>query len=124
MSVTRVLPNEDEFEGVEILSQTGTTKTPDINESEAGAIEPRQQTDTPEMLPDNAPLNQLVSWQQFLSLLLKTGGWTVAVLLAFRFVVVPLLTAGNTPVALTLAIAVSIFLVLCAISGLVREFRR
>ncbi|MBN3871589.1 MAG: hypothetical protein HWQ23_15310 [Nostoc sp. JL33] len=95
-----------------------------INESEAGAIEPRQQTDTPEMLPDNTPFNQLLSWQQFLSLLLKTGGWTVAVLLAFRFVVAPLLTAGNTPVTLILAISVSIFLILCAISGLVREFRR
>jgi len=62
--------------------------------------------------------------QQFLSLLLITGGWTVAVLLAFRFVLVPLLTAGNTPVALTLAIAVSIFLVVCAAGALVRELKR
>ncbi|MEH2413320.1 MAG: hypothetical protein V7K36_32130 [Nostoc sp.] len=41
-------------------------------------------------------------------------------MLAFRFVLVPLLTASNTPVALTLAIAVSIILVFCAIGALVR----
>jgi hypothetical protein len=127
MSVVPVLPVEDDFEGVEPLSETDTYKMPDINESDPGALQPYSpypQADKPEVLVDDAPLSESASWRQFLSILLKTGGWTVAVLLAFRFVLVPLLTAGNTPVALTLAIAVSIFLVLCAVGALVRELKR
>jgi hypothetical protein len=127
MSVVPVLPAEDDFEAVEPLSKTDAYKMPDINESDPGVLQPYSpypQTDKPEISADDVSLSEWASWRQFLSLLLRTGGWTVAVLLAFRFVLVPLLTAGNTPVALTLAIAVSIFLVLCAVGALVRELKR
>lgn len=125
MPTVPVLPAvEDDFEQKEVLSESGAREVLDIGESEPGALQPYPQADKPEVLVDDAPPSELVSWRQFLSLLLKTGGWTVAVLLAFRFVLVPLLTAGNTPVALTLAIAVSIFLVLCAVGALVRELKR
>jgi hypothetical protein len=142
MVVTSAMPNEEpnfpgNTEGVEERAfRTSTSKTPDINENEAGAIEPRrsgsseifiprretQETDTPEMLSDS-PLNQLVSLQPVLTLLLKTGGWTVAVLVAFRWVVIPLVTVNN-PVSLTLAISVSIFLILSGITFLVRECKK
>lgn len=128
MPTVPVLPAvEDNFEQKEVLSESGAREMLEIGESEPGELQPYSpypQADKPEVLVDDAPLSELVSWRQFLSLLLKTGGWTVAALLAFRFVLVPLLTAGNTPVALTLAIAVSIFLVLCAVGALVRELKR
>lgn len=113
---------EDDFE--EVLSESGTPEVSDIGESEPGALQPYPQTGKREISADDVSLSEWASWPQFLSLLLRTGGWTVAVLLAFRFVLVPLLTAGNTPVVLTLAIAVSIFLVLCAVGALVRELKR
>ncbi|WDD36077.1 hypothetical protein PQG02_32270 (plasmid) [Nostoc sp. UHCC 0926] len=127
MFVVPVLPAEDDFEGIEPLSKTDAPKMPDINGSDPGAIQPYSscpQTDKPEASTDDVSLSEWASWRQFFSLLLRTGGWTVAVLLAFRFILIPLLAAGNTPVALTLAIAVSIFLVLCATSALVRELKR
>lgn len=122
-----VLPAvEDDFEQKEVLSESETPEVLDIDESERGELQPyppHPQASKPEILVDFS-LEEGASWRQFLSLLLLTGGWTVAVLLAFRFVLVPLLAAGNTPVALTLAIAVSIFLVLCAVGALVRELKR
>ncbi|TBR56659.1 hypothetical protein B4U84_28895 [Westiellopsis prolifica IICB1] len=128
MRTVPVLPAfVDDFEQKEALSESGTPEILDIGESEPGQLQPYSpypQADKPEVLVDDAPLSELVSWRQFLSLLLRTGGWTVAVLLAFRFVLMPLLAAGNTPVALTLAIAVSIFLVICAAAVLVRELKR
>jgi hypothetical protein len=128
MPTVPVLPViEDDFEQKEALSESGAPEVLDIDESEPGALQPYSpypQSNKPEVSADDVSLSEWASWRQFLSLLLRTGGWTVAVLLAFRFVLVPLLTAGNTPVALTLAIAVSIFLVLCAISALVREIKR
>jgi hypothetical protein len=117
---------EDDFEQKEVVSENETPETLNIDESEPGKLQPYSpypQADKPEILVDISS-SDWASWQQFLSLMLRTGGWTVAVLLALRFVLVPLLAAGNTPVALTLAIAVSIFLVLCAIGALVRELKR
>jgi hypothetical protein len=117
---------EDDFEQKELVSENETPETLDIDESEPGELQaysPYPQADKPEILVDISS-SDWASWQQFLSLLLRTGGWTVAVLLAFRFVLMPLLAAGNTPVALTLAIAVGIFLVLCAVGALVKEIKR
>lgn len=139
MVVTFAMPNEEPNlpkkleEGVEIKFPTATSETPDINENEPGAIEiraseifiPRRETqeiDTPEILPEPT-LNQLVSLQPVVTLLLKTGGWTVAVLLAFRWVVIPLVTVNN-PVSLTLAISLGIFLILSGITFLVRECKK
>jgi hypothetical protein len=128
MPTVPVLPViEDDFEQKEVLSESGAPEVLDIGESEPGTLQPYSpysQTGKPEVSADDVSLSEWASWRQFLSLLLRTGGWTVAVLLAFRFVLVPLLTAGNTPVALTLAITVSIFLVLCAVGALVRELKR
>lgn len=128
MPTVPVLPViEDDFEQKEALSESGASEVLDIDESEPGALQPYSsypQTNKPEISADDVSLSEWASWRQFLSLLLRTGGWTVAVLLAFRFVLVPLLTVGNTPVALTLAIAVGIFLVLCAVGALVRELKR
>ncbi|MBD2498421.1 hypothetical protein [Nostoc sp. FACHB-280] len=118
---------EDDFEQKEVLSESGVPEVLDIDESEPGALQPYSpypQAGKPEVSTHDVSLSEWASWRQFLSLLLRTGGWTVAVLLAFRFVLVPLLTAGNTPVALTLAIAVGIFLVLCAVGAVVRELKR
>lgn len=115
MHTVPVLPAfVNDFEQKEAPSESGTPEMPDIGESDSGELQLHP--------PDKVEI-ELVSWQQF-SLLLRTGGWTVAVLLTFRFVLVPLLAAGNTPVALTLAIGVSIFLVLCAIGALVKELKR
>lgn len=125
MRTVRVQPAiQEDFEQKEELFESGTPKVLDIGESEPGELQPYLQADKPEIFIDDTYLCERASWQQFLSLLLRTGGWTVAVLLAFRLVLIPLLTAGNTPVALTLAFAVSIFLVLCAVGALVRDFKR
>ncbi|BAY95940.1 MULTISPECIES: hypothetical protein [unclassified Tolypothrix] len=119
------LPNPDnEFESLEELSDSHSLEMSDINQSKSGEVQHYPYTHNSENRVDNNPLNEFVSWQQFFSLLLKTGGWTVAVLLAFRLVVIPLLTAGNTPVACILAIAVSVFLVLRAVGALIRELKR
>ncbi|HEY9798784.1 MAG TPA: hypothetical protein V6D25_00380 [Leptolyngbyaceae cyanobacterium] len=56
--------------------------------------------------------------------LLQVGGWTVSVLITFRLVMIPLLTAGSTPVTLTLAIGVSTFLVLCGICAVIKVLER
>ncbi|WDD30171.1 hypothetical protein PQG02_00130 (plasmid) [Nostoc sp. UHCC 0926] len=123
MRRVRILPAiEDDFEQKEVLSESDIPEVLDLGERESGELQPYSHD--PKILVDDVSLSEWASWQQFLSLLLKTGGWTVAVLLAFRFVLMPLLAAGNTPVSLTLAIAVSIFLVLCAVGALVREFKR
>ena len=117
---------EDNSEPKEVLSENETPEMLDIDTSEPGELQPcpqNPQPDKPE-IPVNDVFSEWASWRQFFSLLLKTGGWTAAVLLSFRFVIIPLLSAGNSPVALILAIAVSIFLVLCAIGALVREFKR
>ena len=128
MRKIQVLPAvEDDFEQEEVLSENETPELLDIDESEPGELQPYSrypQADKPEILVNDALLSEWESWRQFLSLLLKTGGWTVAVLLAFRLVVMSLVAAGNNPVALTLAIAVSVFLILCAVGALVREFKR
>ncbi|MEM1392123.1 MAG: hypothetical protein AAGG00_02310 [Cyanobacteria bacterium P01_H01_bin.150] len=118
---------EDNFEPEEVLSENETPEMLDIDTSEPGELQPYSrypQTDKPEILVDDTFFSEWASWRQFFSLLLKTGGWTAAVLLSLRFVIIPLLSAGNTLVALILAIAVSIFLVLCAISALVREIKK
>ncbi|NJL80852.1 MAG: hypothetical protein HC836_41360 [Richelia sp. RM2_1_2] len=118
---------EDNFEQEGVLSEDETPEILDIDASESGELQPYSQypqADKPKISVNDTFFSEWASWRQFFSLLLKTGGWTVAVLLAFRFVLIPLLTAGNTPVALTLAIAVSIFLVLCAVGALVRDFKR
>ncbi|OUL27900.1 hypothetical protein BV378_09100 [Nostoc sp. RF31YmG] len=77
----------------------------DFGKSEPGELQPYSLADKPEISADNTLLPEWASWQQFLSLVLRTRGSRVAVLLALRFVLVPLLTAGNISVALTLAIA-------------------
>lgn len=123
MPVLTVAGGEDDFERVD-LSKTNPPQMPDINENDPEAMQPYHRTSKPGMLTNDSSVNELILWGQFFSLLLKTGGWTVAVLLAFRFVLVPLLTVGNSPVALILASAVSIFLVLCAIGALVKELKR
>ena len=118
---------EDNFEQKEVLSENDVPEMLDADMSEPGELQPYPrypQVDKPENPVNDIFSSEWASWRQFFSLLLKTGGWTAAVLLAFRFVLIPLLSAGNTPVALTLAIAVSIFLVLCAVGALVRDFKR
>lgn len=118
---------EDNFEQKEVLSENEAPEMLDIDMSEPGELQPYPrypQADKPKNPVNDIFFSEWASWRQFFSLLLKTGGWTAAVLLAFRFVLIPLLSAGNTPVALTLAIAVSIFLVLCAVGALVRDFKR
>lgn len=118
---------EDNSEQEEALSESETLEVLDIDASEPGALQPYPQfpqPDKPEPPVNDTFFSEWASWRQFFSLLLKTGGWTAAVLLSFRFVLIPLLSAGNTPVALILAIAVSIFLVLCAISALIREIKK
>jgi hypothetical protein len=120
-----IMDIEDDLEQKEVVSENEIPETLDIDKSESGELQPYSlypQADKPEILVDISSSNW-ASWQQFLSLMLRTGGWTVAVLLAFRFVLMPLLADGNTPVALTLAIAVSIFLILCAVGALVKEIK-
>lgn len=117
---------EDNFEQEEALSESETPEVLDVEISEPGELQPYPQfpqSNKSEPSVNDTFFSEWASRRQF-SLLLKTGGWTVAVLLSFRFVLIPLLSAGNTPVALILAIAVSIFLVLCAVGALVREFKR
>lgn len=118
---------EDNFEQEEALSESETPEVLDIDASEPGELQPYPQFPQPDKT--EPPVNdtffsEWASWRQFFSMLLKTGGWTAAVLLSFRFVIIPLLSAGNSPVALILAMAVSIFIVLCAVGALVREFKR
>jgi hypothetical protein len=118
---------EDNFEQKEVLFENDTPEMLDIDMSEPGELQPYPrypQADKPEIPVKDTFFSEWASWRQFFSLLLKTGGWTAAVLLSFRFVIIPLLSAGNSPVALILAMAVSIFIVLCAIGALVREFKR
>lgn len=118
---------EDNFKQFEELSKSEIPEVLDVEISEPGELKPYSrypQTDKPEILVDDTFFSEWASWRQFFSLLLKTGGWTDAVLLSLRFVIIPLLSAGNSLVALILAVAVSIFLVLCAVGALVKEFKR
>jgi hypothetical protein len=96
----------------------------EVNESISGKIETLSQEDELGQKESNVSPYQQTTWLHFSYLLLRIGGWTVAVLLAFRLVIIPLLTAGNSPVALILASAVSAFLVLCAIAVVIRQLHR
>lgn len=118
---------ENNFEQFEELSKSEIPEVLDVEISEPGELKPYSQLPQPDKSEppvNDTFLSEWASWRQFFSLLLKTGGWTAAVLLSLRFVIIPLLSAGNSSVALILAIAVSIFLVLCAVGALVREFKR
>lgn len=88
------------------------------------AVEPEYQTEECESAVDNTSQDVQVLWIQFLRQLLKVGGWTVAVLLALRLLLVPLLSAGNTPVALVLAISIGVFLALAGICSIIRELKQ
>lgn len=102
---------------------TNDSEALDIDEGEPGAIEPLPQPDEPELTANDNLLSIQQSWMQFLYQLLKVGGPAVAVLLAFRLIVVPLLAAGNSLVALVLAIAVGAFLVTYGVGAVIKELR-
>jgi hypothetical protein len=55
--------------------------------------------------------------------LLLTGGWTAAVLVAFRIATLPLVVSGNGIAIVILASAISLFLVLRAVTQMIREIR-
>jgi hypothetical protein len=81
MDTVPVLPAvEDDFEPLEALSESGSPGLPNIDESEPGKLQPYPypSTDKPEASTDDVPLSDWASWQQFLSLMLRTGGWTIA----------------------------------------------
>ena len=121
----QVLPAvEDEFEYPEGLCESQSPEMPDISTSDGGELQPLPRTNQRNRPIDDTTLSEWASWRQFLTLLLRTGGWTVAVLLALRLILMPLLTAGNTPVAVILAAAVGFFLIICGIGALVRELKR
>jgi hypothetical protein len=88
------------------------------------AVEPEYQQEEFESALDNTSQDVQVLWIQFLHQLLMVGGWTVAVLLALRLLLVPLLSAGNTPVALVLAISIGVFLALAGICPIIRELHQ
>ncbi|HEY9663823.1 MAG TPA: hypothetical protein V6C65_35695 [Allocoleopsis sp.] len=104
--------------------QTDDFEALNIDEGEPGIIDPLSELNESELTADTNFLDIQRSWMQFLYQLLKVGGPAVAVLLAFRLIVVPLLAAGNSLVALVLAIAVSAFLVTYGITVLIKELRR
>lgn len=60
---------------------------------------------------------------QFLIGLVTIGGPAAALLISFRFVIIPLLAAGSSPVSLVLAISVGLFLILCGIVAIIRVLR-
>jgi hypothetical protein len=121
-------PSEGGFEAAEIQSQAYDLQKPDICESEPRQIEicyePKSfpDRDTDSRLGSNEPPSQQTSLFQFALQLLRIGGPPVAMLLAFQMIVRPLLIAGSSPVALVLAIAVSVFLILYGIVPLIREW--
>lgn len=71
-----------------------------------------------EPLPEPEPNDsEWVLWYRFLRDILRVGGWAAAMLLAFRFVLIPLVSAANSPVTIILAIAVSGFLLMAGFSA-------
>lgn len=121
-------PSEGDFEGAEIRSQADDLQMPYICESEPRQIElchePKSfpYKDADQSLRSNEPPSEWTSLFQFSLQLLRIGGPPVAMLLAFQMIVRPLLVAGNSPVALVLAIAVGVFLILYGIVPLIKEW--
>ena len=92
---------EDDSEQFEVLSESETPEALDVEMSDPGELQPYPQypqADKPEIpVINDAFFSESASWRQLFSLLLKTGGWTAAVLLAFRFVLIGVNIAKLSP---------------------------